>query len=297
MNIVKIVDRLPSFLKRHKIVRLLLLFFPKSRIQLIQYNGSASLFADLSDPEARSALFTKSFEQEFFSIAEPFLAKGGAFFDLGANFGFCSFGILARLYDANIEYHLFEANNYLCGLLRRSRNLYPDCNMFINNYCVSDSNGISRLYIDKANFGKSFISDRGMQEVRNIVLDEYIEKKSIKKINFLKIDIEGWEPAALGGMRHSLASGIVEAVYIELFSASLARSGFSTSECLANMAQAGYRIFYVKSIDFDSGAADKQKAFMLNINGFRLRVSELNNFPDNLATDILAIRKDCGILQ
>jgi hypothetical protein len=38
------------------------------------------------------------------------MAKGAAFFDGGANFGPCSFGLLSRVDVERADYHLFEAN-------------------------------------------------------------------------------------------------------------------------------------------------------------------------------------------
>lgn len=297
MDISKVVDNLPHLFKRQKIVKLLLFFSPKSHIQLVRFNGSARLFADIYDPGARVYFLTKSFEPEFFLIAKSFLSRGGVFFDIGANFGFCSFGMIACLPQTVIEYHLFEADSYVCELLRKSKMLYPDIDIFINNYCVTDKNGVSRLYITKPSFSRSFISDEGTQEVRNILLDEYIKKMSIKKVNFLKIDIEGWEPMALKGGYNSLASGIIEAIYIEISSTNLARSGFSVMDCIAPLRQKGFRIFYVKSADFESGIAQKNKTFIIYVNGYPLKVAELNAFPEyNYQTDVLAIHESSDFL-
>ena len=47
-------------------------------------------------PSVRS-LSRAHFEPEFFRVASPFLADGGVFFDVGANVGLCSFGMIAAL--------------------------------------------------------------------------------------------------------------------------------------------------------------------------------------------------------
>ncbi len=297
MDIYKIINRLPDLLKRQKIIKLLLFFSPESRIQLVRFNTSAKLFADLYDPDARAYFLDESFEPEFFSVAKLFLLKGGVFFDVGANFGFCSFGMMAYLPQTDIEYHLFEANSYLCELLKRSQGLYPGRHICVNNYCVTDHDGASLFYIDKYNFGKAFICAQGTQKARNIVLDDYIKEKSIRKVNFLKIDIEGSEPAALRGLNNSLSSGIIEVIFIEISTINLARSGFSVKDCFEILEQTGYRLFYVKEADFSSGIAKNEKALTLQINGFPLKVSELDSFPDNYQTDMLAIRENSDFLR
>src|ERR1700691_5245790 len=110
MNISKIVETLPAVLRRHTFIRLLMQLFPNDNIQLVRFNDCAKVFADLNDANARQYLITGCFEPEFFTIAEPFLRCGGCFFDVGANFGFCSFGLMAKMPETTISFHLFEAN-------------------------------------------------------------------------------------------------------------------------------------------------------------------------------------------
>ena len=83
MNITPIIYSLPNFFRRHKVIKLILFLSPKSRTQLITFNGNSKLFIDVSDPFARSYFFVESYDPEFFSIAKPFLAKGGICFDVG----------------------------------------------------------------------------------------------------------------------------------------------------------------------------------------------------------------------
>ena len=79
MNITKIIQALPTFLRRHKLINFLLFLSPQSQTQLVQFNDNASAYANVSDPFIQTILITKSFEPEFFSIAAPFLSKGGVF--------------------------------------------------------------------------------------------------------------------------------------------------------------------------------------------------------------------------
>jgi len=184
MNIQSIVASLPYYLRRHKLIQFLLLISPNSRIQLIQFNGTARLFADLGDPWPRQILIAENCEPEFFFIAAKFLSKGGVFFDVGANFGFLSFGLMAELINSDISYHLFEANPNIYQLLVRSKELYNEQKFWNNNCCVTDKNGYSKLKIESNNSQLSFISDDGDREVKNILLDDYILNHSVQKVNF-----------------------------------------------------------------------------------------------------------------
>ena len=46
----------------------------------------------------------------------------GVYFDLGANFGLCTFGLVPQ---KKMKYHLFEANDYLIKFIKKSVKLYP----------------------------------------------------------------------------------------------------------------------------------------------------------------------------
>lgn len=297
MNISKIVHTLPRFLRRHKVVRMLLFLSPGSRIQLITFNDSCRLFVDISDPFARSYFFVKGFDPEFFSLAVPFLTKDGVFFDVGANFGFCSFGLIGCLAGRNLGYYLFEANADICRLLSQSAKLYPNQTIQISHCCVTDSPGVSKLSVTYNNFGSSFICDEGTQGVKNLLLDDYICERSIKKINFLKIDIEGWEIHALRGAMNSLKAGVIETIYIEVSTENLSRAGFSPEDCFALLRDCGFILFYVRAKDFQSGVADDNEAFDLDVNGYPLKVAVLNSFPSEHITDILAIHRSSRFIE
>ncbi len=297
MNIPKVVHLFPRFFRRHKLVKLLLLLSPESRAQLITFNGSSRLFIDMADPVARSYFFAGGYDPEFFSVAKPFLSKGGVFFDVGTNFGFCSFGLMGCLSRNDVEYHLFEANVDICRLLLQSATLYPDKNIRVNHCCVTDTHGVSRLNLVSSNFGGSFISERGTQEVSNLILDDYICDHSIGKIKLLKIDIEGWEVHALRGAMNSLASGIVDAVYIEASTENLSRAGFSVEDCFGLLRDAGFHLFFFRSNDFKSGIADRRGVLNLNINGYPVKVARLSGLAGEYHTDILAVHKSSGFLD
>jgi len=93
LNIPAILERVPHGLRRHLAVKLLLSAFPDSHDQWIEFNEHAKAYVDLRDPEARNVFLKRCFEPDFFRTALAVLADGGVFFDCGANFGLCTFGL------------------------------------------------------------------------------------------------------------------------------------------------------------------------------------------------------------
>ncbi|MFN5239255.1 MAG: FkbM family methyltransferase [Aphanizomenon sp.] len=289
MNISKFILRLPKNLRKHKFIQLLLLIFPDSSIQKISFNNKATVFVDLRDAAPRQALITGLFEPEFFDIAKPFLIKGGVFFDIGANWGFCSYGLVSLINKQNLECHLFEANPVIAKILDKSKLLYPDFIIQVNNCCVTDREGISNLTINSNDLGQSFIDNEGTYTIDNLILDNYIEKNNIKKINFMKMDIEGYEPFAIKGCINSLKQGIIEVVYFEVVPSHLRRNGYDPSDCFKLLVSFGYELFFCKKRDWDLGIVSSENSFEYDLNGYPLKLSKMNQFPDGYSTDILAI--------
>ena len=297
MNIAKLINGLPTVLRRHKLVQLLLLFFPQSRLQVINFNSGAQLIADVSNPLPRQCLLTKSFEPEFFAITQPFLTKGGIFFDVGANFGFCSFGLIDCLDKKQIEYHLFEANPNICYCLQQSAQLHPQEKIKINNCCVTNTEGSSKLKIHHQQLASSYIADVGDYQVSNLVLDQYISENGIEKIKLLKMDIEGWEPFALQGLSNSLKRGLIEVIYLEVSWDNLARNNFNPEDCFQILRATGFQLFYCKPDDFAHNIADSNKKFKLPVNNHSVTLAPLENFPSQHQTDILAIHHQANLLN
>ncbi|AFY71120.1 methyltransferase FkbM family [Thalassoporum mexicanum PCC 7367] len=302
MNISKIIYALPRFFRRHSTVRLLLGLFPNSQIQLVRFNqDSAQLFANITDPRIRNYFVKSEFDQaHFFDVAIPFLAKGGVFFDVGANFGFCSFGVMGALPQVEIKYHLFEANADIYSALGQSASLYTDYTdrqIVINHCCVSDHEGVSKLNIVEDHLGASFISEQGNYQIKNLVIDNYVENSSINKINFMKLDIEGWEPLAIKGAMRTIQNGTIDAIYTEVIDQNLSRSGYTSAAFIDMLKAGGFELFYFKQSDLnhlsDSYLGDR---FSLDINGYPVALAKLKGFPAEHHSDILAIHKNSGFI-
>jgi len=105
------------------------------------------------------------------------------------------------------------------------------------------------------------------------------------------MDIEGHEPWAIKGAMKSLESGLVEVIYLEVSSLHLSRSGFWVCDLFKLLKELGFKLFYVKRSDFESGIANRSKSSTLNVHGSPLTVAEVEDFPDEYQTDILAVHQ------
>ncbi len=264
-------------------------------VQEVKFNGGARLLVDLRDANARMYFFRGVFEPEFFDIAAPFVSDGSTVFDVGANFGFCTFGLMAAPRLQRLKCHLFEANGELCTLLRRSAAINPAHDVVVNHGCVTNQRGISRLMVTPHDWGSSFIANHGTHSVPNIRLDDYCGQHGITAVDFTKIDIEGHEPSALRGAEDVLRRGVLSVIYLEVSGVSLQRQGFNRDESCELLKAAGYRLFYCKPDNLGPRLADVRA---LEVNGRSVALAECPNFafPADIQTDLLAIHSRSPLL-
>ncbi len=147
--------------------------------------------------------------------------------------GFCTFGLISKV-TSSIKYHLFEANKDLCCLLKKSKELYPQLHISINNVCISDENGTSTLSVVKEESGQSHISEDNNvgYKIRNLLLDDYCKKNDIHSVDFMKMDIEGYELKALRGASSLLKNQKIKSLYIEIIPENLKRYNLSHFDVL-----------------------------------------------------------------
>jgi FkbM family methyltransferase len=289
MQLQRFIHALPPPLRRHKLIRALAFIDPASRVQRIRFNGDAQAFIDVGEGPLRTVMINASFEPEFFAIAGAFLDKGGVCFDVGANVGLCSFGLVPRF--PRVQYHLFEANPALWPLLRRSIALHPEVTIRLVDKAVGENSRTVRLdpNNEDRDIGQAFISaDRGV-ETTMISLDDYIRDSGVARVDFLKMDIEGYEYFALEGARRSVSEGKVPVVYFEMKASLVGRYGKTIAEVLQHFRSMGYTLYHVRERDFEHVPSPS-----LRIRG--LRVAPVDSFPPQLGTDLLAIHASAGAM-
>jgi FkbM family methyltransferase len=227
LTAASITEKLPRFLRRHKLMRLWMKLTGEPAIQLVRIRDDSFGYADMSDGFLRLIPIEGSYDADFFVIADAILGGGGCFFDVGANYGLLSFGLAGR-HGSNIDFHLFEPNLKLVDIIARSQRRYERMRCRVNPVAVSDCAGEVRFSIVEEQTGVSHIStadEAGGIVVPAITLDGYIAETGIDSVDLLKIDVEGFELTVLRGAEASLRSRRIKAVYFEYIEKQLIRVG------------------------------------------------------------------------
>ena len=287
---MQLLHWLPKSLRRHKCIEFLCNVGLQDRISEIKYNNGSRTIVDLSDPEPRNVFIKREFEPHFFDIANALMPQNGMFFDLGANVGFCSFGLVSSRPEAH--FHLFEASPQMINLLSQSMGLHKDHSFWLTQSCLSDQEGETRFHLTAEQSGQSHVAISGEEgiKVSNLLLDKYCQNHEIERVDFAKIDLEGHELPALMGWTEFLSQHNAKALYIEIIPENQDRYGHETNAPLFFLESLGYSLFLCKPDDFGVfGDKVENRTFaegMLSICGFKAE-----DYPPCFATDVLAVAK------
>lgn len=164
------------------------------------YNG-AELWVDCRSAIGRAILVKAEFDQGVWRAIEPSLGAGGVFIDVGANVGY--YTVLAGEHvGASGQAHAFEIDPRPLRCLRRNVAACKHHNISLHEIAIGDSVGEGVLQAE-SDCGHSSVHAIGPGlPVAVTSLDHWMQTRvALKRLDVIKIDIEGGELLALEGAR------------------------------------------------------------------------------------------------
>jgi hypothetical protein len=110
----------------------------------------------------------------------------------------------------------------------------------INPVAVCEEDSTILFHVQEDQTVASHIVKNGGVPIRSIKLDTYLKDKCLNRVELLKLDIEGYELAALRGAEHALKNRTVNPVYFEYF-----------EKCLFRVAPPQVLLEYLESVGFE----------------------------------------------
>ena len=160
---------------------------------------SHALYVMPRDYIGSAILQTRSHEPHVTRLIERELKRGEVFVDIGANLGFFTM-LGSRIVGDAGEVIAFEPNPLNLQLIYASILRNAADNVRIHPFAASDTSGILRFLTVGSNGGLINNDDERDTSmlVQAVILDEFL--KDERRIDFIKLDIEGHEASALKGM-------------------------------------------------------------------------------------------------
>tara|TARA_B100000902_G_scaffold246720_1_gene233534 strand:+ start:527 stop:1231 length:705 start_codon:yes stop_codon:yes gene_type:complete len=136
------------------------------------------------------------------------IRKGDVIFDVGANIGYYSV-LFSKLCGKHGFVHCFEPVPETFQLLQNS--LANSNNAKASNIAAGDSEEMMGISYDPEDSEKATLlggsdSTCSIRMVKVLPLDAYAREIELKRLDFLKCDVEGFELKALKGMKDTLAN-------------------------------------------------------------------------------------------
>jgi len=145
--------------------------------------------------------YTGEYEPMTTGIIKDIIKEGDTVVDVGANIGYYTL-LFSKLVGAWGTVYAFEPEPTNFSILKKNLEMNYASNVISVPKAVADTSGSVKLYIHETNPGGHTIMDvyddlKGIT-VDCITLNEYLKGK---KINFIKIDVEGAEPNVIEGAK------------------------------------------------------------------------------------------------
>jgi len=179
------------------------------------------------------------------SFAKPFLRTGSVVVDAGANIG-----------DHTVEYAMmvgesgtvvaFEPNSEPADCLAYNTKSFPQVQIFRNG--LSDVPRTAKMFAEN-NVGASYVSDSGSVPIELVRLDDVW---NFDRLDFIKMDIEGYETKAITGGIETIRL-FRPVMLLEVNVGALQRAGSSEGELLSLLRSLNYRVEVIgrKGIQYD----------------------------------------------
>lgn len=209
---------------------------------------------------------TQQHHRELIPLFAPFISANTVVLDVGAHAG--QFAKLFAAMAPQGRVYAFEPSAYARSVLRPALAVGGHGRVEIIPAGLSDQAGERVLHtpikrrgglgFGVAHLGASDAPSRVDQTVTLITLDDFVHARSLDRLDFIKMDIEGWELRALRGGAATLAR-FQPTLYLEVNAAMLGRAGDDPGALFGWLVGLGYRAWrtpVLEPVDGYAGPGD-----------------------------------------
>ncbi len=202
----------------------------------------------LDDKDTLELAVHEVYEPMETALLREHLKENQTFVDVGANIGYYTL-LAARAVGPKGRVYAFEPDPANFRLLEKNVALNGyHRNVVMVNKALSSESGTAKLYLNPVNRGDHRIYNtrdgRESVDIETLALDEYL-KKLDQKVHFIKMDVQGAEAAALGGMKGLIRKSGGLKLVTEFSPGALKAFGTDPRKYLRDLQALGFRLLEI----------------------------------------------------
>lgn len=191
-----------------------------------------------------------AYEQKEINMIFRLISDGSVIFDIGANIGWYSLNIRNKIKNSFI--YAFEPIRSNYDLIKKNIRLNNLNNIKVYNLGLSNKNDKIIFYYNPSKTGNTSI--KNLSDSRNVIkiacnvkkMDDFVKKNNIKKIDFIKCDVEGAELLVFKGGKESLQK-YKPIIFTEMLRKWAAKFDYHPNDIIAFLKNLGYLCFEIKN--------------------------------------------------
>jgi len=203
--------------------------------------------------------FKKNQDAFEISLLKKHIQPGAVVIDIGANIGFYS-EIFGDLVSSKGHVHCFEPD--LTNFNHLKNRVGHRQNISIYHKAVAEKNGTLKIYISKMlNVDhRTYKPDEYDEEIdiEAVSLDSFLK---LQNVDFIKIDIQGFEMSAMKGMTEILKNSSPK-ILSEFWPYGLKKAGSNIHDYFMFLTQYGFMIYLIDEKKLELLTEEKIKTFM-----------------------------------
>jgi FkbM family methyltransferase len=210
----------------------------KVRRDLIYYLPS------LRDQIGIELFFHGIYEPEIVHFIQKHIGDSQVFFDVGANIGSIGLPIAT---SKNVRYFGFEASPSVYKYLSDNFLLNQTKDFYLANNAVADMSNSQLNFADTSTdrFGEGHIttkSESNTISIETVALDDFCENRKISIIDWLKVDVQGYEALVFEGAKKLLQRGSIKNILFEFEDWAEKDAGFVVGQAKLMISDFGYQL-------------------------------------------------------
>lgn len=213
---------------------------------------------DLAQLIDNQVFFESYFEPETYNVFTQLVKPGMIVLDIGANVGIHTLG-LAKLVTNKGRVIAFEPTDWAFRKLERNLSLNPELVGIVQPWqlALSDDSEGHKQFEFRAQWRKAggYVAPE-MGSTEFVTLDYFMEREGLRTVDFVKLDVDGFETKILRGSRSTLALHR-PAMIVEMSDFFQKRAGGSAEEMIELLTEFGYAFYHEKNLErIDEGLAN-----------------------------------------